>query len=69
MHDGQEFDYRIVVRGMTVTTFINGKQVIEWTQPENWQPPKPGVYLGEGTIGLQSNRGQVWFRDIELSVP
>jgi hypothetical protein len=71
VHDGEWFDYRILVRGMTVTTFINGKQVMEWTQPDDWKgaPGKPDAHLGEGTIGLQSNGGTVSFKELELSAP
>lgn len=71
VHDGEWFDYRITVRGMTVTTFINGKEVNEWTQPADWNgaPGKPEAKLGEGTIGLQSNGGTVWFKSIEITVP
>jgi serine/threonine protein kinase len=69
VHDGEWFDFRIQVRGMTVTTFINGEEIIKWTQPDDWKPTKPGAQLSEGTIGLQSNGGPVWFKDVELSVP
>ena len=71
VHDGEWFDYRINVRGMTVTTFINGKQVNEWTQPADWKSPpgKPEAKLGEGTIGLQSNGGTVWIKDVEITLP
>jgi hypothetical protein len=69
VHDGEWFDYRIEVHGMTVTTYINDSKVVEWTQPEDWTPPKAGARLSEGTIGLQSNGGVVWFKDIELIVP
>jgi hypothetical protein len=71
VHDGEWFDFRIIVRGMTITSFINGKQVNEWTQPADWKdaPGKPEAKLGEGTIGLQSNGGTVWFKDIEIAVP
>ena len=71
VHDGEWFDFRISVKDKTVTAYINGKKVNEWTQPAGWNgaPGKPDAKLGEGTIGLQSNGGSVWFKDIEISVP
>jgi hypothetical protein len=69
VHDGEWFDLRIEVRGMTVTSYINDGKVVEWTQPEGWTPPKAGAQLSAGTIGLQSNGGVVWFKDLELRAP
>jgi hypothetical protein len=69
VHDGEWFDYRITVQGMTVTTYINGEKTVEWAQPRGWTPPKSGAQLSEGTIGLQSNGGVVWFKDITLRAP
>jgi hypothetical protein len=59
------------VKGKQVTSYINGKKVVEWTQPEDWQPPAkvPSARLGAGTIALQSNAGVVWFKDITISAP
>jgi hypothetical protein len=67
--DDEWFDLRVVVKGRTITVFINDKQVNTWTQPTQWQPPDrvPNARLSEGTIGLQSNGGTVWFKDIQLT--
>jgi serine/threonine protein kinase len=67
-HDGEWFDYRISVRGMTVTVSVNRTEVVRWTQPRDWKP-NSGAYLSEGTIGLQSAAGEVWFKDIEVTLP
>jgi len=55
--DGEWFDYDIKVEGKHVTLKINGKVTADWTQPDDWQPPKgmPGRVLGEGTIALQGH--------------
>jgi len=37
--DGIWFEYRIVVSGKTVTTYVDRQKVMEWTQPDNWTPP------------------------------
>ncbi|MEN3939893.1 family 16 glycoside hydrolase [Prosthecobacter sp. SYSU 5D2] len=64
--DGQWFDLKIVVQEKTIRVFINGRQVNEWTQPAGWRPPPsvPTAELGSGTIGLQSNGGLTWFKDL-----
>ena len=38
--DDEWFDYHIIVKGKSVTTMINGKVIVEWTQPDDWSPPK-----------------------------
>ena len=71
VHDEEWFDFRIRVKGRTVTTYVNDKQVLDWTQPEGWQgsAKKKDAKLGGGTIGLQSNGGITWFKDIEFRLP
>ena len=36
VHDDEWFTEHIVVKGKTVTISLNNKQVVQWTQPENW---------------------------------
>jgi len=72
VRDREWFELRIVVEGRTITSFVNGEKILQWTQPERWNPPrnKPRSRLGSGTIGLQSMKGsEVWFKDIVLTVP
>ena len=55
--DDEWFDYHIIVKGKSVTTRINGKTIVEWTQPDNWTPPKGmnGRSLSSGTFALQGH--------------
>jgi hypothetical protein len=55
--DDEWFDYHIIVKGKSVTTKINGKVVVEWTQPDDWAPPKgmAGRKLSSGTFALQGH--------------
>ena len=64
----QWFDLRVTVSGMTITIFIDGKKVNEWTQPPGWIPPtnSPKARLGSGTIGLQAHSGETWFKDVQI---
>ena len=69
--DGHWFNYRVVVKGKQLTTYVDGKKIAEWTQPEGWQPPVkvPSARLGSGTIAFQSNAGEVWLKEILILVP
>lgn len=51
-HLDEWFKLRSPVKGKSFTCYINDKQVTEWTQPHDWQPPKnaPEARIGEGTI-------------------
>jgi hypothetical protein len=53
--DKEWFDYHIIVKGKTITTKINGKTVLEWTQPDNYKAAKdmPGRYIDHGTVAIQ----------------
>jgi len=55
--DGEWFTEHIVVKGDTVTISLNGKQVVQWTQPAGWQGTSDfvGRRIGEGTIALQGH--------------
>lgn len=69
--DGEWFELRILVVGKRIQTFVDDKPVIDWTEPENWNPPpdKPNSRIGSGTVALQRNcvgKGVVSFKEIRL---
>ena len=55
--DDEWFDYHIIVKGKSVTTKINGKVIVEWTQADDYVPKKgfEGRLLGSGTFALQGH--------------
>lgn len=54
--DDEWFDYAIIVKGKSVTTMINGKVAVEWTQPDDYQPKGfKGRILGSGTFCIQGH--------------
>jgi Domain of Unknown Function (DUF1080) len=61
-------DYYIKVEGKHVIIKIDDKVTADWTQPENWEPPKgmPGRVIGEGTIALQGHdpKSTTFYKDI-----
>ncbi|MCX6851768.1 MAG: protein kinase [Verrucomicrobia bacterium] len=61
---------RITSRSGLVTVWLNGIQVNQWSLPPGWAPPADKNYVQtfQGTIGLQSMRGIVAFKDITLEL-
>ena len=55
--DDEWFDYHIIVKGKSVTTKINDKVIVEWTQTDDYVPKKgmEGRILGSGTFALQGH--------------
>ena len=55
--DDEWFTEHIIVKGDTITVKVNDKQLLEWTQPADWQGVRgtPGRRLGAGTIALQAH--------------
>ena len=54
--DDEWFDYHIIVKGKSVTTKINGKVAVEWTQPDDYSPKQfKGRILSSGTFAIQGH--------------
>ena len=55
--DDEWFTELIVVKDKTVTISLNGKQVVQWTQPDDWNGGREGSgrVLSHGTIALQGH--------------
>jgi hypothetical protein len=68
--DDEWFDYHIIVKGKTVTTKINDKVIVEWTQPDDWVPKGTfkGRSLASGTFALQGHDpgSRVEFKNIRV---
>lgn len=70
--DGEWFTEHIVVKGKTVTISLNGKQVVEWTQPDDWNGGRegPGRVISHGTIALQGHdpKSIVQYKNIQIKI-
>ena len=70
--DNQWFTEDIIAKGGTIIVKVDGKQVVDWTQPANWQGTKdfPNRRIGAGTIALQGHdRGStVYYKNIRIKV-
>lgn len=69
--DDEWFTEHIVVKGETITVNVNGVQVVQWTQPPDWNggPEGPGRRItGPGTIALQAHdpRSTVYYKNIRI---
>lgn len=69
---GEWFEYRILVRGKTIQTFINDELVSQYTESDqHWRADsKPGRWLSRGTIALQGHDPDsvVKFRNLRARV-
>lgn len=73
--DGEWFDYLVTVKGKTITLKVNGKTLVEWTEPEGFDPAKalkgmPGRKLGSGTFAIQGHDpdSTAFYKDIAVKV-
>ncbi|MGH9309667.1 MAG: 3-keto-disaccharide hydrolase [Vicinamibacterales bacterium] len=69
--DEEWFTQTIVVKGDTIIVTINDKQVVNWTQPADWNggPEGPGRRItGPGTIALQAHdaKSAVLYKNIRI---
>lgn len=68
--DDEWFTMEIKVQGKQIVTKVNGKVVQDFTEPENWEPPKSfaGRKLDHGTIAIQGHdpKSEVHYRKIEI---
>jgi len=55
--DNVWFEYHIRVEGKRIQIWIDGKQTVDFTEPEGWTPPKgmAGRKLGSGTFAIQAH--------------
>ncbi len=57
VNDNEWFTQHIIVKGNTITVLLNGKEIVRWSQPEDWEGIKgsPQRRLRTGTIALQGH--------------
>jgi hypothetical protein len=70
--DDEWFTEQIVVRGKQVTTFVNGKKLVEYTEPDGVQRPADMAQrlVSSGTFALQGHdpKSKVYFKNIQVKV-
>jgi len=69
--DDAWFTEDIIVNGNTITVSVDGKQVVQWTQPADWDGGREGPgrrITGPGTIALQGHdpNSTVYYRNIRI---
>jgi hypothetical protein len=68
--DDEWFNELIIVQDNTVTIKLNGKEVVKWTQPADWNGGKegPGRVISHGTFALQGHdpNSTVHYRNIRV---
>jgi len=70
--DDEWFNYRIVVQGKTIRTYINGALMADYTEPEEPERPEnmAGRVLSSGTFALQGHdpESTVYYKNVEVKV-
>jgi hypothetical protein len=71
--DDQWFTEDITVKGDTITVKVNDKQVVNWTQPADWDGGREGPgrkTTGPGTIALQGHdpKSTVYYKNIRIKL-
>jgi hypothetical protein len=70
--DNEWFTEEIIVQGKKVTIKVNGKVVVEYTEPDNAQRPADmgGRMLSNGTFALQGHdpNSKVYFKNLQVKV-
>ena len=66
--DNEWFTEHIIVRDKHIIVKVNGKTTVDWTEPEDWEPPRgmPGRRISSGTFALQGHdpRSIVYYKNI-----
>mgnify|MGYP001090530253 CR=1 FL=1 len=68
--DGKWFEMHIAVQGKHVTVKVDGKTVVDYTEPADKEVPKEGFIrvISEGTFALQAHdpKSEVHYRNIRV---
>jgi hypothetical protein len=66
--DGEWFTMQIVVKGKQITTMVNGKTIVDYTEPDGVQRPADMAarVLSSGTFALQGHdpKSKVFYKNI-----
>jgi opacity protein-like surface antigen len=70
--DGAWFTMTVRVKGKHIETLVDGKPIVDFTEPADWKgpPDNPGRRLGSGTFALQGHDpgSEVHYRNIKVRV-
>ena len=66
--DNEWFTEHIIVSGKHVVIKVNGKTTVDWTEPEDWKPPRgtPGRKISSGTFAIQGHdpKSVIYYKNI-----
>ncbi len=68
--DNEWYTQEIIVKGKNVKLILNGKTMVDYTEPDGQQPAQGGFQrlIGEGTFALQAHdpESKVYFRNLRV---
>ena len=70
VEDGKWFNHHIIVKGKRIVIKIDGKTVMDFTEPDGFRPPSnhPKRKIGSGTFAFQAHdpKSKVYFKNIQV---
>ena len=69
--DDEWFTEHIIVKDKTITVKVNDKEVVSWTQPDDWNGGREGpgrAIAGPGTIAFQAHdpKSVVYYKNVRI---
>jgi hypothetical protein len=69
--DDEWFTEHIIVKDKTITVKVNDKELVRWTQPEDWTGGREGpgrAISGSGTIAFQAHdpKSVVYYKNVRI---
>ena len=72
--DDEWFTEHIIVKGNTIVVKVNDKELVNWTQPADWNGGREGpgraITAAGGTIALQAHdpNSTVYYKNIRIKM-
>lgn len=70
--DDEWFTEHIIVQDKTITIKLNGKEVVKWTQPDDWNGGREGAgrVISHGTIAFQGHdpKSTVYYKNPRIKI-
>lgn len=68
VNDNEWFTEHIIVQGKRIIIKVNGRTTVDWTEPEDWNPPEgmPGRKISNGTFALQGHdpKSVIYYKNV-----
>ena len=66
--DGEWFDYDVIVTGKRIRILINGKETVDYTEPDDLDRPERQLDSGQFALQAHDPKSVVYFKEIKVLV-